>query len=72
LPLSRRPLLPGSTLSIVTLAVWKAPLQTNGLRWLCHHAAATLLDPSYLRAGSRRRDATCFAETQRAWPVAQR
>src|SRR6185312_2083772 len=48
-----RPLLPGSTLSSVNTAVWSWPSQVIGLRWLCSHVLATLLEPSLASTGDR-------------------
>src|SRR6185436_10071991 len=61
LPSLSLPFEPGSTLSIVNVAVWLLPLQTNLLRWLCHHAEAVFEDPSRLRARSFLPDLTSLA-----------
>src|SRR4051812_40805184 len=68
LPPISAPLLPFSTVSIAKLPVCGRPLQLNLLRWLSHHAAATLLDPSFISFAAATPDFVCLAETQRCSP----
>src|SRR4051794_2169940 len=71
LPATSLPLLPGSTLSTVNVLVCDLPSHFTGLRWLCSHAAAALLEPSFFRAASFLPDFDCFRETQSVVPFLQ-
>src|SRR3954465_14459056 len=70
-PLRSVPLLPSSTLSIVNFFVCFWPSHLIGLRWLCHQAAATLLELSALRALLFLPDFVCLSEIQSVSPLLQ-
>src|SRR4051812_31116751 len=67
-PLRSLPLLPSSTLSTVNVLVCFLPSHLTLLRWLCHQAAAALLEPSFLRAGSFLPSFDCLREIQSVVP----
>src|SRR3954465_13621818 len=70
-PLRSVPLLPSSTLSTVNFLVCFAPSHLTSLRWLCHHVAATWLEPSALSFLHFLPDFVCLSEIQRVSPLLQ-
>jgi hypothetical protein len=65
------PLLPGSVLSTLNFAVCVAPSQVIGLRCDWSHAAAALLEPSFLSAASFLPVFDCFSEIHSVEPLLQ-
>src|SRR4051812_12440608 len=68
-PLRSVPLLPSSTLSTVNFLVCFLPSHLIVLRWLCHQAAATWLEPSAFKALLFLPDFVCLSEIQSVSPV---